>query len=104
MHAILSRDYLDLKIDTERHLNGAEVASRLRQGEEGGIPWTVVTDSTGAALITSDGPEGNIGCPGSESETAWFMEMISKTARSLDEAAIAKLDALLEEFAKQYRR
>lgn len=88
----------------DRHLNGKQVAERLRGSSEGGIPWTVITDSKGAPLITSDGPEGNIGCPVDESETAWFMQMITKTARHLGEAEIAKIDAALEEYAKKYRR
>lgn len=88
-----------MKIDTERHRNGAEVAERLRQGKGGGLPWTVITDSGGAPLITSDGPDGNIGCPVSASETAYFVQMIRKTARELDEAQIGEIAEALERYA-----
>ena len=64
----------------------------------------MITDSAGVALITSDGPEGNIGCPLSESEIAWFMQMIRKTARSLGEAEIKRIEAALGSYAKAQGR
>ena len=70
-------DFVELKIDTERHLNGEAVARKLRGDRTGGIPWMVITDASGTELITSDDPKnGNAGCPVTESERAWFMEML----------------------------
>ena len=104
MAATLGRDYIDVKIDTDRHRNGAAVAARLRGDREGGIPWTVITDEHGKELVTSDGPQGNCGCPVTEPECEWFMTMIRKTARTLTADQLATVAAELEDFAKAYRR
>jgi hypothetical protein len=96
----MSRDYIDLKIDVERNLNGEVVAKRLRKEQTGGIPWMVITDEHGKELINADGPEGNIGCPVAEAETAWFMTMIRRTARRLTDAEIATIEAELIDNAK----
>ena len=58
MARILKKSYLLVKIDTDRMTNGEEVAKRLRKGEGGGIPWMVILDGKGTALINSDGPGG----------------------------------------------
>jgi len=64
----------------------------------------VITDSAGAALVTSDGPEGNIGCPLTESEIAWFVQMIRKTARNLGESEVEKIENALKSYAKSLGR
>ena len=74
---------MELKIDTERHLHGAEVASELRGERSGGIPWMLITDSSGAELVTSDGPQGNVGCPVMPHETEWFLSMLDRTRQRL---------------------
>ena len=96
----MGHDYIDLKIDTDRHLNGEAVAKRLRGDRSGGIPWMVITDEWGTELITSDGPKGNCGCPVAPHEVAWFMTMIQKTARTLTKDQVAKIEAELKAFAK----
>ena len=103
MAALLGRDYVDVKIDTERHLNGAAVAARLRGDRKGGIPWIVITDEQGIELITSDGPEGNIGCPVKPEEVEWFGTMIRRTARNLGEAEQVKIQQALEAYAEKLR-
>jgi hypothetical protein len=100
----MSRDYIDLKIDVERQLNGEAVAARLRSGKTGGIPWMVITDEFGNELVNADGPEGNVGCPVTEAETAWFMTMIRRTARSLTAEQIATIEAELLDNAKKLGR
>lgn len=100
----MARDFVVLKIDTERHTNGAEVAARLRGDRTGGIPWTVVTDASGAELVAGDGPEGNIGCPVSPAECAWFVEMIRRSAQHLEDADVALIAAELEKHALPLRR
>ena len=91
----MARDFVLLKIDTERHTHGAEVAKRLRGDRTGGIPWSVVTDATGGELVASDGPEGNIGCPVSPAECAWFVEMVRRGAQRLEATDIARIAAEL---------
>ncbi len=100
MASTLQRDYIDLKIDTDRHLNGEAVAKRLRGDRGGGIPWMVITDEAGTELITSDGPDGNCGCPARPNEIEWFMTMIQNTARTLSEDQVATIEAELRAFAK----
>ena len=97
----MSRDYVDLKIDTDRHKNGQAVADRLRGKErKGGIPWMVITDAAGQELVASDGPEGNIGCPMTEAERAWFGEMIRKTEQHMSKLELGTLEHELEVFAE----
>ncbi len=100
----MGRDYIDLKIDTDRHLNGAVVAERLRGDRKGGIPWMVIIDETGNELITSDGPKGNCGCPVAPHEIEWFMTMIKKTARTLNDEQVATIEGELKAFAKKLGR
>ena len=104
MTALLERDYVELKIDTERHLNGEKVAKELRGERTGGIPWIVITDASGSELVSSDGPSGNIGCPVQPHETEWFLTMLDRTRRNLNDDQLAVLEAALEDFAKAYRR
>ena len=95
---------MELKIDTERHLNGEKVAKTLRGDRQGGIPWMVITDADGAELISSDGPQGNVGCPVMPHETEWFLEMLGRTRQNLTDEQLAQVSAALEIFAKPYRR
>ncbi len=88
----MSRDYVIVKIDTERMTHGTAVAARLRHDRQGGIPWMVILDADGKELITSDGPQGNVGCPIRPEERAFFIEMLEKTSRKMgkDEMAVVK--------------
>lgn len=101
---MLARDYIELKIDTERHLHGEEVAAELRGARTGGIPWMVITDASGNELISSDSPQGNVGCPVQPHETAWFLQMLERTRQRLGEQDLERLRVLLEDFAQAYRR
>ena len=108
---MIAKDYIVLKIDS-RMINGRAAQKTLRPSSRGGIPWMAILDGEGRTLITSDGPKGNVGCPVTESECAWFMEMLAKTpAKELGAEGLAArrrdLAALrqhLELHAKRYRR
>ena len=100
----MARDYIDLKIDTDRDLNGAAVAARLRGGQSGGIPWMVITDSSGTELVTSDGPKGNIGCPVQPHEVAWFVKMLETTQQRLGTEGLAAIESALNDHALAFRR
>ncbi|MFT5734420.1 MAG: hypothetical protein ACJAZN_001531 [Planctomycetota bacterium] len=99
----MSRDYVDLKVDTDRHRNGAAVAKALRGDRQGGIPWIVVTDADGVELITGDGPNGNIGCPVTEAERAHFIEMVKVSSERITEAELKTLTDELAAFAATIR-
>jgi hypothetical protein len=104
VQALLERDYVELKIDVDRYAHGAEVAGRLRGERGGGIPWIVITDSAGKELVTSDSPQGNIGCPVEPHEVSWFMDMLRKTRQTLSDGDLVTIKRTLEERHKQYRR
>lgn len=99
----MSRDYVDLKIDTERDLNGEAVAKALRGERTGGIPWMVITDSSGEELVTADGPGGNIGCPATEAEQAHLIEMVRTSRTRITDVELGTLAAELAAFAKSIR-
>jgi hypothetical protein len=52
-------------------------------------------DSTGAALATSVGPQGNIGCPVTDEEISFFTSQLKKTTKMTD--------AELAEVAKEFK-
>lgn len=101
MKELLQKDYIELKIDTDRMTGGKEVALRLRGTEKGGIPWMVILDAEGKALITSDGPDGNIGCPVEKSGRRHFMKMIGRTQQHMDMNDIVALTAELDKFGEE---
>ena len=92
-----------IKIDTDEMQNGSQVADQLRKGREGGIPWMVILDPTGNELISSDGPDGNIGCPVRPSEIDYFLTMIENTSPASDTDSVVAIRMALEEFAKSYQ-
>jgi hypothetical protein len=99
---LLSKDYVDLKIDTDRMTNGKKVSLRLRGTERGGIPWMVILDSEGKPLVTSDGPGGNIGCPMTPPERAFFAVMLKKTRKILSDNDLKTIQQALAEFAADH--
>lgn len=101
----MGTDFIELKIDTERHANGEAVAERLTGGESKGFPWSVILDADGKALVNSDRPDGgNIGCPVTAEECAWFVEMLRRTRQRMSDEALAVVAAELEEHAKALGR
>ena len=95
----MARDFIDVKVDIDRMTHGKEVAKRLRGTERGGIPWMVILDAKGKALINADGPEGNIGCPVQPQERAHFMKMVETTRKKLNDGDLSILAAELQKFA-----
>ena len=92
-----------VRIDTVDMENGQEVANRLRGDRQGGIPWMVILDGKGKELISSDGPNGNIGCPVMPAESAYFLTMLQSSKDRMSADDLATVAQQLEEFAKPYR-
>jgi hypothetical protein len=92
-----------LKIDVEQMEQGGEVGTRLRDGRSGGIPWMTILDGDGTELVTSDGPAGNIGCPITEDECAYFVQMIEQTIQHAPESRVAEIAKALDEYAQKRR-
>ncbi len=54
----------------------------MKKGRSGGMPWMVILDGDGKELITSVGPEGNVGCPVQPAEVDYFVTMIESSSSS----------------------
>jgi hypothetical protein len=100
---LFADDYIVIKIDTEMMTHGAETAQKLRGDRGGGIPWITILDGDGTELITSDGPNGNIGCPITEQERAFFITMIEKTVQHAPAGRLTEIATALEEHANSRR-
>ena len=101
--ALFADDYLVLKIDIEEMEHGGDVARSLRRKQTGGIPWITILDGEGKELITSDGPDGNIGCPIAEKECAYFVSMIARTIQHAPHDRVAEIAEALDAFAHKRR-
>jgi thiol-disulfide isomerase/thioredoxin len=92
---LLAKQFIDLKIDTDRMLGGGDMLKALRKTagltEEGGIPWFVFLDAEGKVLATSEGPKGNVGFPYQDDEIAHFVSMLETTCKKLGADDIAKI-------------
>ena len=90
--AILSKHFVDVKIDVDRTLRGTEMKDRMTKGESAGIPWYAFLDAEGKIVVDSTLPEkGNIGYPYTNEEIATFMKVIQKAARTLSDDDIKRL-------------
>jgi thiol-disulfide isomerase/thioredoxin len=84
---LLGSEFIDLKIDTDRMVGGAEMLKSVRASaglaEGAGIPWIAFLDAGGAVIAHSDGPQGNTGFPYKDEEIAHFVAMLGKARKSL---------------------
>lgn len=100
----LGKDYVVVKIDTDRMDEAAAVVAKLRSKPEGGIPWMTILTPDGTEKINSDGPEGNIGCPVAPAEIEHFLKMLESTKQRLSAEDLSALRAALETRAKELQR
>ncbi|MFN5051630.1 MAG: thioredoxin family protein [Planctomyces sp.] len=96
--SVFAVDYVDLKIDTMRMTNGAQVADRLQPEGAEGIPWMVILDASGKILATSIASEGNIGYPYQPQEIAHFIAMLKSTCKRLTDADLEAISADLNAY------
>ena len=101
--ALFADDYIVLKIDVEEMQHGDVIGKKLRGDRTGGIPWFTILDAEGAELVSSDGPNGNIGCPVSEDECAYFVSMIEKTIQHAPAGRVAEIAKALDKYAQKRR-
>jgi hypothetical protein len=102
--AILSGDFIVLKIDIDRMTAGKNVMKKYHHDESEGIPWFTVLDAKGDKLATSDLLEGeikNIGYPATPKEIDAFMSLIEGQARRTQPGQIAQLRKELEDAGKK---
>lgn len=93
--ALLAKEFVDLKIDTDRMTGGLDLLVKLNRKsgtpEGGGIPWIAFLDSSGKIIADSNGPKGNTGFPAADEEIAHFATMLSTSARNLSPEEQKKL-------------
>jgi len=94
--AILSGEFVDVKIDVDRTAGGKELQARLRGDDEAGIPWFAILDPSGEVLARGDRPEGGpIGFPSEPPEIQAFGAMLAKGAAGLVPEKISALERSL---------
>lgn len=95
---LLAKDFVDLKIDTERMVGGGDLMKRYNRKTEG-IPWFVFLGGDGTPIADSNDPtHGNIGFPAQDFEIAHFRTMLEKAARRLTREDIDALTRSLAVF------
>ena len=101
MAAIIGRDFVDVKLDLSRMTGADEILKKYNADQSGGIPWFVFLDAKGTAIVTSDGPKGNIGYPYTPEEIEHFVAMLKKAARKIGPAQIEAIESTLKAEAKK---
>ena len=96
MTPIISRDFVDVKLDLSRMTGADTILKKYKPDQSGGIPWFVFLDGKGNAIVTSDGPKGNIGYPAAPEEIEHFITMLQKAARKIGPEQIEAIEATLK--------
>ena len=81
---------------------GQDLLNELKKDQSGGLPWMTILDGDGIEIISSVGPEGNIGFPVEPFEIEYFVEMI-KTASDASDQQLAAISEAMEENAKKLK-
>jgi uncharacterized protein YqgC (DUF456 family) len=85
---LLSKDYLMLKIDRDRDLNGGELTGHLPNSRVSGIPFHGIFDQDEKLLIDSLSPTGNIGEIEGYEGKKYLRKMLNETRNRLTDAEI----------------
>ena len=96
MAPIFGRDFVDLGLDLVRTEGAGDVLERYNPGGRGGVPWFAFLDARGEAVVTSDGPKGNIGHPAAPAEIEHFVGMMKKVARRIEPGQIETIESALK--------
>ena len=95
---IMNEHFVEVKIDTDRDEGGEALHKRYTGGQSTGIPWFVVLAADGTVLTTSDGPDGNVGCPWTEEEVKTFGAILARSKSGVSAQQIAQLEKSLVTF------
>jgi len=97
---LLAKEFVIVKLDFDRGIGAKDIEKRYIDKEQG-LPWFAFVDGNGQAIITSTGPNGNVGFPAVPEEFAHFKTMLQKAPRHLTAADIAFLMKSLEDANKK---
>jgi hypothetical protein len=84
--------------------NGEQAATKLGHSANSGLPWITILDSSGDEIISSESPQGNIGCPITEKECRYFMTMIEQSKQRLTNQQTTDLATALNAYVAPKRR
>ena len=101
---ILAREFVIVKIDTDRTIGGGDLLKEKRKGRSGGIPWFTFLDPDGKELATSNGPKGNVGCPWTDEEIDTFFDILKKVVSKIGEEDLAALKKALLAFREEKKK
>ena len=73
---------------------GNDLLNELKKDRSGGIPWMTILNGEGQEIVSSVGPQGNIGCPVKSFEIEHFVDMIKQSTKASEEQLTAIHDAL----------
>ncbi len=82
MAKIWSKEFVDLKIDTDRQVGGKELLKKYCK-EEGGIPWFAILDGDGKALAHSGFGNKNLGFPAVPDELDGFAKLLKENCQTI---------------------
>lgn len=95
---VLEKDFVACWVDTDRSLGGQALLDRLRGGGQGGIPWFVILEPDGKAVVDADDVlGGNLGCPHTEEEVAAWGEMLRRARLRITDDEIGRVVAAFHE-------
>jgi len=98
---ILTKEFVDVKIDTDRTIGGGEILAKHNPSKMSGIPWFAFLDAGGQTIATSTMDDGeNTGFPIAPQEIDHFEKML-KNAKNLTAAELATLIQSLRENAEE---
>jgi hypothetical protein len=89
-HAMLEKDYVIVKVMEGLQPHADEINDEIG-GANHGVPWFVITEPDGKILVTSEGPLGNMGMPGTVEDFRHLRKMLEQTSRKLSAEEIAEL-------------
>ncbi|QDV22265.1 thioredoxin family protein [Aureliella helgolandensis] len=92
---ILEKDFILLKIDDFRDLNGQAIAERLTKGRSVGVPFHAIFNANEKSVTDSYGPLGNIGFMSGLEGKRHFKTMLDEVCSNINPQEIqALLDSL----------
>jgi hypothetical protein len=89
--APLLKEFIPVKIDTDRMVGGKDVHASYPRASKQGIPWFVFLEADGKELADSNGEKDNIGCPNTDEEIDTFLSILKKITGALTEDDLAAL-------------